>query len=265
MRWVITLSASKVDVERLLAASLADLCANPAEAVEAILEFEDPFGDESTDEIRRAVRKDVELRVRHLNGFGKLRWGRGFEGVAVKAVRSIDGSGSETQHGFVGTAWHHMQPRDFADMVDRLGHPRPPLPTGLEVIEAMDGAAVTGLAETNPVVGRVLHLLEQMLEGDEQIDWGAAYSALEAVEHDLHDRGVDGHALGWWTRRERESFKATANSAEALGAAARHGAGGVPQPRTSYSDASWYVRRVIAHWLTYLGDAHPVGPKVGPI
>jgi len=35
------------------------------------------------------------------------------------------------------------------------------------------------------VVGRVLHLVELMLEGDEQIDWGAAYSALEAVEHEL--------------------------------------------------------------------------------
>jgi hypothetical protein len=265
MRWIITLSASKVDVDRLSAASIADLSADPAEAREVILEFADSFGDVSTDETRQVVRKDIELRVRHLNGFGKLRWGRGFEGLTVQAVRSIDASGSETQHGFVEAAWDHMQPRDFADMVERVGYLRPQLPKGLEIIEVMEGAAVTALAKTNPVVERVLHLLEQMLEGDEQIDWSAAYSAIEAVEHDLRNRGVDGRVLGWWTRREREDFKATANSAEALGAAARHGVGGVPQPRISYSDASWYVRRVTAHWLTYLLDARSVGPKVGPI
>lgn len=95
-----------------------------------------------------------------------------------------------------------------------------------------------------------------MLVGDEQIDWGAGYSALEAIEHDLTDRGGDGRALGWWTRSERDGFKATANSAEALGVAARHGRpGGVPKPRMSPKDASWYVRRVTAHWLTYLIQA----------
>ena len=55
-----------------------------------------------------------------------------------------------------------------------------------------------------------------------QIDWGAGYSALEAIEHDLSARGVDGHARGWWTNKERENFKKTANSAEALGVLARH-------------------------------------------
>jgi hypothetical protein len=81
-----------------------------------------------------------------------------------------------------------------------------------------------------------------MLEDDEDIDWGAAYSALEAIEYDLHDRGFDGRTLGWWAGREREDFKATANGAEALGVAARHGAGGVPQPRMLANDPSWYVR-----------------------
>lgn len=95
-----------------------------------------------------------------------------------------------------------------------------------------------------------------MLEGDTEIDWGAAYSALEAVEHDLQRRCVDGRALGWWTRSERENFKATANSAEALGVAARHGTGGVSEPRMSFTEAAWYIRRVTAHWLTYL-LAHP--------
>jgi hypothetical protein len=256
MRWVVTLSAARLDVERLVAASIEALVSHPNELGEVLLELEDGFGDESTDETRQAVRDDIDLRVRHVNGYGKLRWGRGFEGVEVRAVRSFDSTGAETQHVFVGTAYAHLQPREFADMVERLGHPRPSLPTGLETIEALDASAVTELAELNPVVGRVLHLVDHMLEGDAQIDWGAAYSALETVEHDLHARGVDGRALGWWTRREREQFRSTANSAEALGVAARHGRpGGVAEPRMSYSDASWYVRRVTSYWLRHLLEA----------
>ena len=138
-------------------------------------------------------------------------------------------------------------------MVERLGFPRPPLPVGLDVIEALGGAAVTALAESNPVVGRVLHLVELMLEGDEQIDWVAGYSAMEIIEHDLRARDVDGHACGWWTNSERENFRKTANSAEALGVRARHGKpGGVAEPHMSYGEASWYVRRVTGHWLTHL-------------
>jgi hypothetical protein len=255
MRWVITLSAKKADVERLIAESIDDLAPHPTETGELLLELQDSFGDESTDETREAVRRDTDLRVRHINGFGKLRWGRGFEGVEVKAVRSFDSTGGETQHVWLTPVHAHQQPRERADMIEKLGHPRPPLPAGLEVIEALDAGAVAKLAESYAVVSRVVHLVELMLEGDEEIDWGAAYSALEAIEHDLHCRGVDGRALGWWTPAERKDFKATANSAEALGVAARHGTGGVSEPQMSYTDAAWYVRRVTAHWLTYLLEA----------
>jgi hypothetical protein len=261
MRWVITLSGSKRDVQRLLAESLEDVSADPMEASQLLLELHDSEGDESSDQSRRAVKADIDLRVRHVNGFGKLRWGRNFEGVATKGVRSFDSSGREAQHVYVGTAHDHMLPRDFADMIERLGHPRPPLPVGLDVIEALDGRAVTVLAESNPIVARVLHLVELMLEGDEQIDWSAGYSALEAIEHDLSARGVDGHARRWWTNKERENFKKTANSAEVLGVLARHGKpGGVAEPHMSYSKASWYVRRVTAHWLTHLLEAEAQGP-----
>jgi hypothetical protein len=41
-----------------------------------------------------------------------------------------------------------MLPEDFADMVERLGHARPAPPTRLEAINALDGAAVTALAES---------------------------------------------------------------------------------------------------------------------
>jgi hypothetical protein len=258
VRWVITLSASNEDVESLVAASVEDLAPHPTEAGEMLLQLVDSFGDESTDESRQAAREDIGLRVRHINGFGKLRWGRGFRGVQIKAVSYFNSAGVQTQVIFAGSAYGHAQPRELADMMEALGQPRPPLPAGLDVIEALDAAAVAKLAGSNPVVGRVLHLVELMLEGDTQIDWGAAYSALEAIEHDLHDRGVDGRALGWWTTQERKDFRATANSAEALGVLARHGKpGGVEEPRMSYADASWYVRRVVAYWLTDLLQVTP--------
>lgn len=103
-----------------------------------------------------------------------------------------------------------------------------------------------------------------MLEGDDEIDWVAAYSALEVIEHDLRDRGLDGQALGWWTKKERNDFTATANSVEAIGFRARHGRPfGLIEARTTSKDASWLIRRAAAIWVMHLldegGDAEPAG------
>jgi hypothetical protein len=237
----------------VLGEAVPDLSRDATDRGDLFLELHGSGQDETSDEARHAVKADSDLRVRHINGFGRLRWGRNFEGITIKAVRSMDSTGKETQHIFPRTAHGHMLPRDFADMVERLGSPRPPLPVGLDVIEALDGSAVTALAESIPMVGRVLHLVELMLEGDEQIDWGAGYSALETIEHDLSARQIDGVACGWWTKTERRNFRKTANSAEALGVLARHGKpGGVAEPQMTDSEASWYVRRVTAYWLARL-------------
>lgn len=189
MRWVVVLSASKPDAERLPA--VTGLAAHPTEAGQLLLELQVGDGDE-TSEGRLAVKAEIDRRVRHINGLGRLRWGRTFEGVAIKSIRSVDPAGPETQHAFLEPAYDHMSARDYARLAARSGLPSRPLPAGLEVIEALDGPAVTALADSTPVVGRVLHLVELMLEGDEQINWGAGYSALEAIEQDLRLRGVDG-------------------------------------------------------------------------
>jgi hypothetical protein len=238
MRWIVTLSGSAKDVDRVLGEAVPDLSRDATDRGDLFLELHGSGQDETSDEARHAVKADSDLRVRHINGFGRLRWGRNFEGITIKAVRSMDSTGKETQHIFPRTAHGHMLPRDFADMVERLGSPRPPLPVGLDVIEALDGSAVTALAESIPMVGRVLHLVELMLEGD---------------EHDLSARQIDGVACGWWTKTERRNFRKTANSAEALGVLARHGKpGGVAEPQMTDSEASWYVRRVTAYWLARL-------------
>lgn len=114
-----------------------------------------------------------------------------------------------------------MLPEDFADMVERLGHPRPALPEGIDVVNALEFEPVMTLAKDHPDVARVLHLVDLMLVGDEDIDWVAGYAALEIIDQDLRARQVDGHALGWWTKAERGRFHATANSPEALGVRAR--------------------------------------------
>jgi hypothetical protein len=213
---------------------------------QVFLEFE-----ESDDDVARAV---IENRVHQLNTFGRLRFGRAFEPVSVAATRSVDADGNPRQVVHVGAAHGHLQPAEFAAFVEKLGFPRPDMPKGLEVIEALSHDDIATAAASTPDVQHVLDLVMEMLRGDEQIDWRAGYAAVEAVEYDLGQRGVDGQAEGWWTSAERDRFRHTANSRKALGIYSRHGDlhGDVPKKPMPATDASWYVRRVVAHWLTYL-------------
>jgi hypothetical protein len=252
VRWIVTLSGSRRDVERL-AAELPDLSPVPDAPRELLLELVDPEADATGDEAPHAAKAVIDSSVRHINGFGRLRWGRNFERVEVSRILTINAEGRTGQRVFAGTAYEHMLPEDFADMVEQLGRPRPDMPAGLDVINALEGEAVTTLAATKPDVARMLHLLDLMLEGDEEIDWGAAYSALEVIEHDLHDRGLKGQDLGWWTAKEKEDFRATATSVEVLGEHARHGKPfGLTEARMTREAANWFVRRVAALWVTWL-------------
>lgn len=103
-------------------------------------------------------------------------------------MQNIDSSGGIGQVVFVGPAYDHMLPEDFAEMVKCLGFPRPPLPEGTDDVRALDLAQITALAAANPEVARVLHLVELMLFGDDDIDWAAGYSALEVIEEDTRRR-----------------------------------------------------------------------------
>jgi hypothetical protein len=256
VRWLVTLSASKRDVERLAAVSLAGRSADPSDSRQLILELQDPEGDATGDDAPHAAKAVIDASVRHINGVGKLRWGRNFESVFVASVKSLDSDGHVTQRVFVEPGVEHMAPEDFAAMVERLGFPRPELPVGIEVVNAVDVAAVAALAESNPDVARVLHLIDLMLAGDHEIDWGAAYSAMEVIEQDLGSRGLSGPTLRWWTNGERERFKATANSVEALGVHARHGRRfGLAEARMNGTQGSWFVRRAAAHWMADLLSA----------
>jgi hypothetical protein len=263
MRWVITLSGSRRDRERL-AAEIPALSPAPEAPRELLLDFDDPEGEVTGDDAAHAAKAVIDAYVRRINGFGRLRWGRNFERVEVSKIVTIDSDGRTAQRVFVGTAYDHMLPEDFADMVERLGQPRPALPVGLDVINALSGEAITSLASGSPEVARVLHLVDRMLEGDEEIDWVAAYSALEVIEQDLRSRGLDGQALGWWTKKERNDFTATANSVEVLDFHARHGRRfGLTEARMTSKQASWFVRRAAALWVTHLLDEGAEGSGGG--
>lgn len=248
MRWIVTVEATnRRDIERLLTES-ADLSRADSPR-EAVLELRDAL-EEPTSESRQAIRARIETRIRHLNGAGKLRWGRAFEGVTVKSVRHFNCAGESAQVVFVGTAYDHLTPHEFGDMVETLGHPRPDLPFGCRDVEALDFVKVAALADTDPVVARVLRLVEVMLVGDEGLDWSAAYSALEVIESDA---GVE--ATAWRSENERRRFKGTANSYEAAGDRSRHGKEyDAPKKAMSTSDGSWFVRGVAARWLGWRLD-----------
>ena len=223
VRWLVTLSGSRRDLELLTSESLERLAVDPDDSSRLLAEFHDPEGDATGDDAPHAAKAVIEAFVQHVNSFGGLRWGRTFQGLSVTVIKSFDSAGNATQRAFLGTAYDHMLPEDYADMVNRLGRPRPELPAGTDVVNALEFAPIMALAEANAEVARVLDLIDLMLVGDEEIDWVAGYSALEIIEEDLKGRRVDGHALGSWTNAERTRFTATANSPEALGFHARHG------------------------------------------
>ena len=251
MHWLVTLSAAPDDVARLVSELPNEVALDPSDAKKLLVTLTDPEGATTGSEAPHAAKAAIDGFVERLNGLGKLRWGRVFEGVSVTTIKALDPTGREHLHVFVGRAVDHMLPEDFADMVERLGHPRPDPPEGWETIKALDLQAVSDLARTDARVIRALRLVELSIEGEE-FDWVTGYAALEVVEEDALDRGYDGQALGWWSRNERRDFKATANSPDVLGHRARHGAmTGLPSARMSEGEAVWFVRRVVARWLAH--------------
>jgi hypothetical protein len=145
--------------------------------------------------------------VDRVNGVGRLRWGRTFEGVAITTIKSFDESGRPMQHVFLEPAREHMLPEDFADMVERLGHKRPSMPKGIEIVNALDIPTSIMLATTQPEVMRAVHLVDLMLHGDDEIDWIAGYAALEIVEHDLQVRKLDGKSSAGGPGENCETLK----------------------------------------------------------
>ncbi|HEX5988699.1 MAG TPA: hypothetical protein VFY75_00610 [Solirubrobacterales bacterium] len=249
MKWIITLEAAEADIDRLVHASIPGIDPADGEPRRLLLTHYQPDGA-TPEEEPHIVQDEVEALVNRLNGVGRVRWSRVFEGVSIHSWHTVADDGEITERIFLDAATGHLPPKEFADLVESLGYERPPLPDGLDHIDGLDLDAALETTEMNPAAGRVVQLIDLMLK-DEEFNWSAAYAALETIEHELREQGVDGRKLGWWTRGERSDFRATANSPEALGVRARHGRPtGLSEARMSSHDANWFVRRVAALWLS---------------
>lgn len=242
---MVTIGGNRRDIERLVAAH--PRIAAGDDGREAIITFEDAH-DEATDATRAAIRREIETALRHINASGRLRWGRSFEGISLTGgVRYESARGESGPVVFVGTAHAHLTPQEFGEMVERLGHARPALPFGHAEVEALDVARATELADGDATVARVLRLIDLMLVGDEDIDWSAAYAALEAIETDAGDTRGD-----WYSTAQRRRFTGTANSIEAVGDESRHGRPyDAPSDPMSSLQASWFIRGITARWLAW--------------
>jgi hypothetical protein len=58
----------------------------------------------------RSAKAVIDASVRHINGFGGLRWGRAFEAVSVSALKSVDAGGGATDQFFIEPVYDHMLP-----------------------------------------------------------------------------------------------------------------------------------------------------------
>jgi len=84
VRWIVTLSASREDAERLVSefSELSEVEKSTNEYIRDLhLELDDPEGDAPEEHAPSIARAVIDAHVRRINGFGKLRWGRAFEGV----------------------------------------------------------------------------------------------------------------------------------------------------------------------------------------
>ncbi len=248
MKWIVTLEAAPADADRLLAEDINGLSAVEGEPDRIAYAIQHPEGASEAGEAE-VVQDEVRALVAGLNGAGRVRWGKIFEGVELHHSETVDDAGEVTQRYYVDAAVGRLPPRAFGDLVERMGFPRPELPVGLEYIENLDLGAAVAAATSSPVASGVLQLVGLMLR-DDDIDWGAAYTALEIIDYELRLHGVTGTELEWWTKKEREDFKATANAPLVLGIRARHGgSSGIAEGRMSSIEASYLVRRVVARWI----------------
>jgi len=252
LRWTITVTGLERDVTRLLEAF--PYLSKGASPSEVVLMFEDRW-DWPTDESQQAIDWRSDAVVRHFNGACRLRYGHAFDGVTIKSYEWMDASGYVGSAIFVEPGAYQMTHDEFSDFEEfsdymvTLGQPRPAPPFGLDDIEALDLEAVADLADQDADVARVLRLVDLMLVGDEDIDWSAAYSALEAIDADTRSRGAD---PDWYSKAQRKRFNQTANSIDAVGDRSRHGVPHQPPSKPmTFVEASWFVRGVTARWLTW--------------
>jgi hypothetical protein len=99
------------------------------------------------------------------------------------------------------------------------------------------------LAPQDENVAKVLRLWKQ------NQDWSALYKVFEVIESDV---GGAMWRQGWVSKGEVDRFTGTANSADAIGDAARHGHHKYKSPKKPMSlpDAQALIKHLVGRWLT---------------
>lgn len=105
---------------------------------------------------------------------------------------------------------------------------------------------LTQLAAKDDKVRELVGLLDK---GD---DWVNLYRIYEFIQANIDgdENIVD---RGWWSSNEKDRFKQTANSRDAIGDDARHGQERIPAPDNpmNYSEAKTLVDSLIRNWLEH--------------
>lgn len=251
MKWLITLeAASEADVARVLAEGIEDLSEIDGEPNQLLWTANFPEGEGEQDD-DAAARAEIEAFLHRLNGVCRLRWGSAFQGIKLHSTQVVESSGGIGARVFVDAGTGYLTFDEFVLFSELLGLGPPTKPQGLEHVEGVDLERALKTAQINPAAARAVRLVDLMLRNGDEFNWPAAYAAMEIVESELRAQGVDGQGLGWWSRSEMRRFTGTANSPEVLGVAARHGKSqGLPPKPMTASDANWFIRGIVARWLS---------------
>jgi hypothetical protein len=231
-----------------------DLSAKPDDETQVEMLLADPEGTATGDDLPGSAKSVIGELVNQINALMRLRWGRVYSGLSVQSIESIDANGKRTTYVFPPSATMYITFDELIQLCKAQGLPEPKPPFGLRDAEGIDLVAVAKLSAGDPDVARALRLVDLALGVERQgiLDWTAAYSSWEVVREDTTAQGQDPLKLGFWTDAERRAFTGTANSVHVLGERARHGKA-YPKPKSEMKDeeAAWFVRGVVARWLTW--------------
>src|SRR4051812_9154322 len=109
MEWIVVLEGSGRTAE-LLAGEPLDtrLTIDADDPQQFHLTVRDPEGDAEGVDLSHAAQARIDALVQEINSFGKLRWGRSYEGLEITHFVSLDEEGNENRRLHLGAASGHL-------------------------------------------------------------------------------------------------------------------------------------------------------------
>lgn len=232
MRWEVKLQGNESGLEELAQSFSEEPKIVQREADDEYVLLSSQFrGVEDVEEIRE-ISNNI---VRAIRAYGK-RDSLKIEDLEAGGVMKISDDG--TKHHFVSaTSTVAMTSSATASVVSEDGE--------VETFHPADRTYQwTQLALEDEKVSELAELLDK---GD---SWVNLYRIYEYIQDNIQDES-NIVAQGWWSESEKNSFKRTANSRDALGNDARHGKDQVPAPEDpmTHAEATRLVETLVDRWL----------------